>query len=164
MCKARKRGLSILYLVVGLVVWMTSLGFAQEKAGITGWERGGAYDAHYKTSEFDSFKGVVEDISDIIPMPGMAPGVGLKVRDQDGDVVNVQVGPKSFVNLESISLKKGDKVKVKGAWAEIDDKDIFMASKIKKGEYIEFKVRRTKDGMPYWTMTPEELAKEKEQE
>lgn len=129
-----------------------------------GWEKGGAYDRHYDVSEFDQFKGQVEDIIEITPMSGMAPGVGLVIRDESGDQVEVQIGPKGFVDLQSIALKKGDKVKVKGVWAEIDGKDVFMASKIKKGEFIEVKVRKTKDGAPFWSMTPDELAKEKESE
>ena len=110
----------------------------------------------------DQFKGTVEEIVEIVPLPGMAPGVGLKVKDQDGDMVNVQLGPKSFVKPDSIGLKKGDKVKVKGVWADIGDKEVFMASKVKKSEEVELKVRRTRDGTPYWTMTPEELAREKD--
>jgi hypothetical protein len=36
-----------------------------------------------------------------------------------------------------------------------------MASKIKKDPDIEIiKVRLTKDGTPFWTMTPQQLAKE----
>lgn len=66
------------------------------------------------------------------------------------------------MKVESIGLKKGDRVKVKGAWAQIGGKEIFIASKVKKSENVELKVRRTKDGMPYWTMSPEELAKEQE--
>jgi C-terminal processing protease CtpA/Prc len=92
----------------------------------------------------------------------MAPGVGLKIRDQDKDMVTVHLGPKSFVKVDSIGLKKGDRVKVKGDWAQIEGKDVFMASKVKKGENVELKVRRTKDGMPFWAMSPEELAKEKD--
>jgi hypothetical protein len=38
-----------------------------------------------------------------------------------------------------------------------------MASKIKKGEDFEFKVRLTKDGSPFWTMSPEELERERAQ-
>jgi hypothetical protein len=34
-----------------------------------------------------------------------------------------------------------------------------MASKVKKGDSYEFKVRLTKDGTPFWTMSPEELAR-----
>lgn len=135
---------------------------AQEKTGTAGWEKGGEYDKHYNPAEQDDFKGVVESIVDITPLPGMAPGVGIVVRDQDGDVVNIQLGPKSFVNVDSIGLKKGDKVKVKGAWTDLGEKEVFIASKVKKGENIELKVRRTKDGTPFWTLSPEELAKERE--
>ena len=74
----------------------------------------------------------------------------------------VQLGPKSFVKVDSIGLKKGDRVKIKGSWTQIGGKDVFIASKVKKGENVELKVRRTKDGMPFWAMSPEELAKEKE--
>ena len=52
-------------------------------------------------------------------------------------------------------------MKVKGVWAEVQGKDVFMASKVKKGDYFELKVRLTKDGTPFWTMSPEELARER---
>jgi hypothetical protein len=136
---------------------------AQEKPDLEGWGKDSEYNRYYQTSEHDEFKGTVDEILEIKPLPGMAPGVGLKIKDQDGDMVAVQLGPKSFVNVDSIGLKKGDRVKVKGSWAQIAGKDVFLASKVKKGENVELKVRRTKDGMPYWTMTPEELAKEKQQ-
>jgi hypothetical protein len=135
---------------------------AEEKPGLAGWEKGGDYDRHYKASELDDFKGTVEDVTKITPLPGMAPGVGLSVRDQDGDQVNVQLGPEAFVRLESAGIKKGDKVKVKGAWADFGGKEVFIASKVKKGENVELKVRRTKDGTPFWSLSPEELEKEKE--
>ncbi len=62
-------------------------------------------------------------------------------------------------------LKKNDRVKLKGVWAEINGKDVFMASKIKKDPNFEIiKVRLTKDGTPYWTMSAEQLAKEMSQE
>lgn len=137
---------------------------ADDTSGLAGWEKGSEYNRYYDASEFDDFKGVVEEIQDIIPLPGMAPGVGLLVRDQDGDKVEVQLGPRSFVKVESIGLRKGDKVKVKGVWVEMEGKDVFLASKVKKGEDAELKVRRSKDGAPYWTMSPEELEKEAAQQ
>lgn len=138
------------------------LGVAQDKPELASWGKDSEYNKNYQTSEFDEFKGTVEEIIEIKPLPGMAPGVGLKVKDQDKDMVTVHLGPKSFVKVDSIGLKKGDRVKVKGAWAQIEGKDVFMASKVKKGENVELKVRRTKDGMPFWAMSPEELAKEKD--
>lgn len=135
---------------------------AQGNPGVTGWERGGAYDKSYDPKEADSFKGRVEDIIEIVPLPGMAKGVGLIVRDKkDNKAETVHLGPKEFVKLESIGLKKGDTVKVTGVWAKIGGKDVVMASKVKKDEGMEIKVRRSKDGMPWWSLSPEELEKEK---
>jgi hypothetical protein len=151
---------SHMILLVGLVCFLPVTGFSQNKADLAGWERNSEYNQRYDVSEYDDFKGVVDEIVDITPMPGMAPGVGLKVKDQDADMVDVHLGPKSFVKLDSIGLKKGDKIKLKGVWVTLGDKDVFIASKVKKGEDTELKVRRTKDGAPLWTLTPEELAKE----
>lgn len=153
----------------GIFLWVAAVsvflvgpgaGVAGELGGLAGWEKGSEYNRYYDASEFDEFKGVVEEVTEVVPLPGMAPGVGLVVRDQDGDRVEVQLGPKSFVKLDGIGLRKGDKVKVKGVWAQFDGKDAFMASKVKKGENVELKVRRTKDGAPFWNMTPDEIAAE----
>ena len=43
----------------------------------------------------------------------------------------------------------------------VNGKDIFMASKVKKDPDTDIiKVRLTKDGTPFWTMTSQQLAKE----
>ncbi len=140
------------------VLCLGALAFA---ADIKGWEKGSAYDKYYDAKEADSFKGRVDDIIEIVPMQGMAPGVGLIVRDKkDNKAETVHLGPKDFVKLDAIGLKKGDSVKVYGVWATIGGKDVVMASKVKKDEDKQLKVRRTKDGMPWWSMNPEELAKE----
>ncbi len=157
------RRLGALLLALALVCAPPVVSFSGERPDLVGWERDSPYNKHYDASESDDFKGVVEEIIDITPLTGMAPGFGLKVRDQDGDMVEVHLGPKSFAKPESIGLKKGDKVKVKGVWVALNDKDVFLASKVKKGENIELKVRRTRDGAPYWTFSPEELAREKEE-
>ncbi len=128
-----------------------------------GWQEDGAYNKLYQASELDKLKGYVQKVIEVVPMKGMAPGVGLIMKDGDGDKVVVHIGPKWFVG-DSIGVKRGEKIKVKGSWAEIDGKDVFMASKIKKGDFFELKVRLTKNGKPFWTMSPEELAKERASE
>jgi hypothetical protein len=150
-------------LVLGLICLTSVVSHSQDRPDLAGWGRDGEYNKLYDASEFDDFKGVVEDIMDITPLSGMAVGIGLKVKDQDGDPVEVHLGPKSFVKLDGIGLKIGDKVKIKGVWVALNDKDVFLASKVKKGENVELKVRRTKDGAPYWTFTPEELTREKDE-
>jgi hypothetical protein len=127
-----------------------------------GWEPGSPYNKLYKAAELDSFKAEVVKVMEVVPMTGMSPGVALKVKEAGGEAVDVQVCPSWYIEPGSVGLKRGDKVKIRGVWAEIDGRDVFMASKIKKGDYFVLKVRLTKDGTPFWTMSPEQLAKEKQ--
>jgi len=153
-----------LAMLVGMAFLLTAaLAQAGSKAApdITGWEKGGEYDRLFDSKESDSFKGRVVRILDVTPLPGMAAGVGLQVEDKkDKTHEIVHLGPKDFVDLASIGLKEGDEVKVAGAWAEFDGQDIMLAVKVKKGENTQLKVRRTKDGFPFWSMTPDERQRE----
>ena len=124
-----------------------------------GWEADGAYNQHYDMAEFDTFKAKIVDFKEVVPMPGMSPAVAMVVKDQDDEEILVHLGPKWFVRNHG--LRKGDKVRIRGAWAELDGQDVFMAAKIKRGEDFSYKVRLSKDGTPFWTLTPEQLAQEK---
>jgi len=148
---------SIVAVVIALLCMLSSPLAAQDMGG---WEEDGAYNQLYQASELDKFKGYVQKVTTVIPMKGMSEGVAIILKDGDGDKITVHVGPKWFLG-DSIGIKRGEKVKVKGSWAEIDGEDVFMASKIKKGDFFELKVRLTKNGKPFWTMSPEELAKER---
>ena len=149
--------------IIGLCIFAPAVGYAEEASGLKGWEKGSEYNKFYNLDEWDSFKGSVVGFKKITPLPGMAPGIALLVRDRDSDeVVVVHLGPAAFVNPNAIGFRKGEKVKVKGVWTEIKGEEVFMASKVKKGDYFEYKVRLTKDGTPFWTMSPEELARERE--
>jgi len=153
-------------LVVGLAftlivsVFAFVIGYTEEKGGIEGWEKGSVYNAYYDLTLKESLKGIVTDIITITPLPGMSPGVGLLVESPEYGSVSVHLGPRSFVDLNSIWNLKGGQVKVRGVWAEIDHENVFMAYKVKSSNYA-LKLRRTRDGIPHWTMSPEELARER---
>ena len=157
------KGLAIsVAVLLTLCALSSGVGSGAEQSGMEGWEIDSAYNKHYNLDEWDSFKGIFIGFQKITPLPGMSPGIALLVKDGDGDeVITVHLGPSSFVNPNSIALRKGEKVNVKGVWAEIGGQEVFMASKVKKGDSYEFKVRLTKDGKPFWTMSPEELARER---
>jgi hypothetical protein len=74
----------------------------------------------------------------------------------------VHLCPVGYAKPAEIGIKPGDKVTIRGCWAEVGGKDVFMAAKVKKGDTFEFKTRLSKDGTPFWTMTPEQLAKEQQ--
>ena len=131
---------------------------------ITGWERDSDYNRLYNVENFTKIKGELVDIIDIQPMEGMAPGLGMVLRLRSGEMATVHVSPKWFAGLVPFGFKIGDPVNAKGCWAELNNEKIFMASKIRNGEYFEIKFRRTSDGTPYWTLTPEDMVQEKLEE
>ena len=152
-----------LLLSLALVVCLAGVAHAGAKANpdIKGWEKGSDYDKLFDPKEADSLKGRVAKIYDIKPADGMAAGIALQIEDKkDKTLETVHLGPKDFVDLASIGLKEGDQVKVIGAWAEVDGQDVLLAVKVKKDENTQLKVRRTRDGFPYWSMTPEQVKAE----
>jgi len=138
-----------------------SAGAVDEKQ-MKGWEVDSPYNRLYDVKESEKFRAWVVGFKEEPPMQGMSPATIMIVKDGD-DLIDVHVCPTWFAKPEDIGVKKGDRVKLKGVWAEVEGKDVFMASKIKKGDsdVFEFKVRLTKNGKPFWTMTKEELALER---
>ena len=161
--KKNKGVLSICLLwIIVLISYDASI--AGETKDMGGWGVNDPYNKFYDVAELDSFKANVVKITEDAPMPGMSPGVILKVKESnvDSETTEIHVCPTWYRDAAGLGLKRGDRVKIRGVWAEIDGKDIVMASKIKKGDYFVLKVRLTKDGTPFWTMSDEQLAKEQQ--
>ena len=148
-----------LMIAVALVFTLPLSAAAEPPADMQGWEIDSPYNKLYDARELDSFKGYVRKIYPLVPMPGMAPATALEVAESEEDFNVVHVCPEWFAGPGDIGIRRGDRVKVKGVWVEIDGEFVFMASKVKKGDYFDFKVRITKDGTPFWTLSPEEQEK-----
>jgi hypothetical protein len=144
--------------LTGLIAFGASA--SDEKRDMQGWGVDDPYNQLYDVREFERIKGFVVKLREAVPMPGMSPATIVDVRD-GSEIVEVHMCPTWFAKPSEIGVKPGDAVKVKGVWAEIGSKDVFMASKIKKDPVFEFKVRLTKDGMPFWAMSPEQLEHER---
>jgi hypothetical protein len=148
-------------MIILAVLFGTHAAVAVDPTEKQGWGINDPYNQLYNYKEFEKFKASVVKVIEVVPMPGMSPATALEVRD-GSETILVHLCPTWFAKPTDIGVKPGDRVTIKGSWAEINGKDVFLASKVKKGDYHEFKVRLTKDGTPFWTMTPEQLAKEKE--
>jgi hypothetical protein len=150
-------------LLIFIFVFFPVAAFTEEPSkDMKGWEIGSPYNQHYKVSELDNFRATVIGIEEVVPMEGMSPATAITVRESDEDSpILVHIGPTWFVEKDALGLKKGDRIKIRGVWAEIEEQDVFMAAKIKKGDHYELKVRLTRDGTPFWTMSKEQLAKER---
>lgn len=126
-----------------------------------GWEIDSEYNDLYNPKERDSIKGDIAKFITVTPMKGMAPGTAFLLDEGGGDEVIVHVCPEAYATGRETGLRRGDWVKVKGVWADVGDESVFLAAKIRKDNEYVFKVRLTSDGTPFWTMSPERLAKEK---
>jgi hypothetical protein len=151
-----------------LVLITVTLGFsytqAEEKRDMQGWEIDSPYNKLYDVREYEKIRAWVVRVKEVVPMPGMSPATALDVRE-GSDVFEVQLCPTWYRKPSEIRLKKNERIKLKGVWAEVNGKDVFMASKIKKDPDTEIlKVRLTKDGTPFWTMTSEQIAMEMEKD
>jgi hypothetical protein len=155
-----KRLTTIAALVLIPVTVNFNFASAEEKRDMQGWEIDSPYNKLYDVREFEKIRAYVIRVKEVIPMPGMSPATALDVRE-GAYVYEIHLCPTWYRKPSEIRLKKNERIKIKGVWAEINGKDIFMASKIKKDPNTEIiKVRLTKDGTPFWTMTPEQLAME----
>jgi len=161
MFNQKKYYVKCLVIIALLSIISLGSGSADEKRNMKGWGENSPYNKLYDATEMDEFKGSVVDIIEIVPFPDMSPGVALLVRDSDGETIEVHLCPTWFMDRRRIGIRKGDQIKVRGAFAEINGKDIFMGSKVKKGKDFSLKVRLTSDGTPFWTMSPDQLAKER---
>jgi hypothetical protein len=133
---------------------------AEEKRDMQGWGIDDPYNKLYDVREYEKIRAWVVRVKEVVPMPGMSPATALDVRE-GSDEFEVQICPTWYRKPSELHLQKNARIKLKGVWAEINGKDVFMASKIKKDPDIDIiKVRLTKDGTPFWTMTPEQIAKE----
>jgi len=152
----------IIYMTALLLSFAVGINYvqAEEKPDMQGWGLDDPYNKLYDVREFEKIRAWVVRVKEVVPMPGMSPATALDVRE-GSDVFEVHLCPAWYRKPSEIRLKKNERIKLKGVWAEINGRDVFMASKIKKDPDVEIiKVRLTKDGTPFWTMTPERLAME----
>jgi hypothetical protein len=152
----RKSMLLALALSLGLLIGTIC---AADEDGMQGWGINDPYNNYYDLTKFEKFRAWVVGFKTEAPMPGMSPGTIMVVKTGT-QLIDVHICPAWFAKPGDIGVKKGDRVKIKGCRAEIDQKEVFMAAKVKKGDYFEFKVRLTKSGKPFWTMSPEELVRQ----
>ena len=163
-CTGRFRWFFFCLAITGTLFLTAGNSFAEEQKDMGGWELGSPYNNLYNANELDSFRGWVVKVTEVVPMPGMSKAVALLIRTSDDpqeEPIVVHLCPAWFINANATGLKRGDRVKVRGVWVEINGEDVVMASKVKKGDYFTLKVRLTKDGTPFWTMDADTLAKER---
>ena len=133
---------------------------AGDSKDMGGWGVNDPYNKLYNAADVERIKVVVTEVKEVIPIPGMSPGVALVVKEGgEGDEILVHLCPVWYKKASQIGIRKGDKIDLRGYFAEINGEEVIMAAKIKrKGK--SFKVRLSSDGTPFWTLSPAALQKE----
>jgi len=161
--KKHSRYKSLLFALILTAVMIKGTSCAAGEYDMQGWGINDPYNKLYNVTKYEKLRAWVVGFKIESPMPGMSPATIMIVR-AGKRLIDVHICPTWFAKPGDVGVKKGDRVKIKGSRAEIAGKDVFMASKVKKENYFEFKVRLTKNGKPFWIMTPEEVVRERSPE
>lgn len=108
------------------------------------------YEALYKVDAVKTFQGTIESVG-TFRLPGTSvEGLRLRLRTDDGKLVTVHTGPRSFLDRQDISFHHGDKVTITGAPAKVDWREVVLAAQIKAGDKtIDL---RNQEGKPLWNV------------
>jgi len=146
-------------IVISITLCLFTVTEAADKDAYSGWEKESSYNGYYNFKERDSIKGKLLQFLEVTPLPEMAPGTAF-ILEEGSEKILVHLCPVAYRASDETGLRQGVKTKVSGCWTVIDGQDVFMAAKVKQGDSFEFKVRLTKDGTPFWSMSAAEQAQE----
>ncbi|MCU7549296.1 hypothetical protein OCK74_09225 [Chitinophagaceae bacterium LB-8] len=136
---------SILKVFIFLLIVSPIISLAQNRQG--GWGRNSNYNRIYDTKTVTEVKGQVVGVEQVVPLQGMSSGIHLLVNT-GSDTISVHLGPKWYLDNQSIQFTVNDKVEVKGSKVPLNGEQIIIAREIsKEGKVFTF---RDESGIPLW--------------
>jgi hypothetical protein len=115
--------------------------------GSGGWGMETPYNRMYNPAMADTLTGEVVGVEQVVPLKGMNSGVQLLIKTEK-ETIPVHLGPAWYVERLDVKIVKGDRVEVKGARINFQDKPAIIASEVKKGSDV--LVLRDANGVPVW--------------
>lgn len=112
-----------------------------------GWGADGAFAKMFDRSKIIFLTGTVEGVKSISPLPGMTDGVSAALTTRDGPVELI-LGPKWFINNQSMIFLRNDMVEARGVKIMLHKKTFFVPARVIKGGCI--MELRNDDGIPVW--------------
>ena len=141
---------STVAVMVVFLLLISSLALAQPWKGWRGsggWGMGTPYSGLYNPALADTLIGEVVKVEKVTPIKGMPYGVQILLKTEK-ETIPVHLGPGWYVERLDVKIVKGDKVEIKGARINLQDKPTIIAAEIKKGEAV--LVLRDANGVPVW--------------
>jgi sporulation protein YlmC with PRC-barrel domain len=112
------------------------------------------YSKMYNPNEVKTLHGTIESVGTFnmegAPEGTPVSGVRLRIRTDDGNLVTVYTGPRSYLESRNTWFHHGDEVTVTGSPAKVGWRDVILAAQIKKGDQT--LDLRSKEGRPLWNM------------
>jgi hypothetical protein len=137
------RNLNPVNLAMGLAVLaLLALPFAYAQRGPGPGQRSRMYNPANETT----LKGTVEEVKTVAGRRGWN-GAHLTLKT-GGKVIDVHLGPSSFLKEKGFSFSKGDQIEVTGSKTEFGGSEAIIAREVKKGS--ETLVLRDAQGIPQW--------------
>jgi hypothetical protein len=143
-----------LIFLVPLLIGSASYAVAQPANGPrgggqgTGWGQGSAYDRLYDAKTVETVSGEITGVEKFAPVRGMSQGVRITLKTDQGATLPVHLGPEWYVDKQSVALKQGDKVQVRGSRITFQGKPAIIAAEVTKGGEILH--LRDANGIPAW--------------
>ncbi|MBS1778400.1 MAG: DNA-binding protein [Bacteroidetes bacterium] len=103
---------------------------------------------NYDVNTVTILQGVVTKVETQTSGNGINTGVHLIMQASSADIA-VHVGPKWYIEKQSFTFSKGDKIKVEGSKVKLNGRWTIIAKKIDKG--TETLKLRNDDGTPLWS-------------
>jgi hypothetical protein len=111
------------------------------------WGRKSHYNKMYDAKTFTQITGEITTIEQIVPEKRTSNGIHITVKTGT-EIYPVHLGPKWYLDKQSVQLKVGDKVVVRGSKVNIDSRPIIIAKDVvKAGNTL---VLRDQTGRPVW--------------
>lgn len=131
------RSATTVLLVVGVIVALSTLNFAQDKVTLPKYDT--AKEVHFA-------KVNVQDIREVAVSNSTRVVLTVKAGDE---VLDVYLSPKAYLEMIEAEFAKGDEFELTGSKLVLNDKPIIEAQEIVKGQNTV--VLRDKGGEPAWT-------------
>jgi hypothetical protein len=103
---------------------------------------------NYNPATETTVTGTVDEIKNL-PSPGRGGGGLHLVLAAPTGLIEVHVGPASFVTSKNVTFSKGDAVTVLGAKVTMEGQDVIIAREIRKGAQV--LTLRDAKGFPLWS-------------
>lgn len=120
------------------------------------WGPQSQFARQFDADKIETMQGTVESVGTFRPegaAPGIADGLRLRVKTDEGKSVTVYVGPHWYARQQNFYLMPGDKITVTGSDTKIGWRSVIVPTEIKKDDKT--LQLRDKTGRPQWKWQPQ---------